>query len=126
MINGATYAWTGPNNFNATVYNPSVVQSTSNASGAYTVQVTINGCVSEISEPFNVVVNDSPEAPTVNNNGPICIDESTAMLTLSVSSGTAIPGATYEWFDLSTNNSCLLYTSPSPRDATLSRMPSSA
>ena len=25
-----------------------------------------------------------------------------------------------------TNNSCLLYTSPSPRDATLSRMPSSA
>ena len=24
------------------------------------------------------------------------------------------------------NNSCLLYTSPSPRDATLSRMPSSA
>ena len=25
-----------------------------------------------------------------------------------------------------TSNSCLLYTSPSPRDATLSRMPSSA
>ena len=29
----------------------------------------------------------------------------------------------YVW---SSNNSCLLYTSPSPRDATLSRMPSSA
>ena len=28
--------------------------------------------------------------------------------------------------DLSYQNSCLLYTSPSPRDATLSRMPSSA
>ena len=27
---------------------------------------------------------------------------------------------------LTPNNSCLLYTSPSPRDATLSRMPSSA
>ena len=27
---------------------------------------------------------------------------------------------------LDTNNTCLLYTSPSPRDATLSRMPSSA
>ena len=26
----------------------------------------------------------------------------------------------------SKNNNCLLYTSPSPRDATLSRMPSSA
>ena len=29
-------------------------------------------------------------------------------------------------FDFMNNNSCLLYTSPSPRDATLSRMPSSA
>ena len=27
---------------------------------------------------------------------------------------------------LSDDNTCLLYTSPSPRDATLSRMPSSA
>ena len=31
----------------------------------------------------------------------------------------------YDWVILLTNN-CLLYTSPSPRDATLSRMPSSA
>ena len=31
---------------------------------------------------------------------------------------TAVPGETFE--------ACLLYTSPSPRDATLSRMPSSA
>ena len=29
-------------------------------------------------------------------------------------------------FNQSRNNACLLYTSPSPRDATLSRMPSSA
>ena len=29
-------------------------------------------------------------------------------------------------FDQYNNNTCLLYTSPSPRDATLSRMPSSA
>ena len=31
-----------------------------------------------------------------------------------------------EDFDLKQNYPCLLYTSPSPRDATLSRMPSSA
>ena len=30
------------------------------------------------------------------------------------------------WLYWHTKNSCLLYTSPSPRDATLSRMPSSA
>ena len=29
-------------------------------------------------------------------------------------------------FDLPVSSNCLLYTSPSPRDATLSRMPSSA
>ena len=30
------------------------------------------------------------------------------------------------WISANKNRSCLLYTSPSPRDATLSRMPSSA
>ena len=31
-----------------------------------------------------------------------------------------------EWEQVIQNRTCLLYTSPSPRDATLSRMPSSA
>ena len=54
----------------------------------------------------------------------------------SVASETS-PAATYSCEDIGTqtvtltvvdgsNNTCLLYTSPSPRDATLSRMPSSA
>ena len=34
-----------------------------------------------------------------------------------------LPGVTYSAFDI---KSCLLYTSPSPRDRRLSRMPSSA
>ena len=36
-----------------------------------------------------------------------------------------VPEGTYN-FDRSLSLTCLLYTSPSPRDATLSRMPSSA
>ena len=40
-------------------------------------------------------------------------------LTAMVSGG--VPPYNYQW-----SNGCLLYTSPSPRDATLSRMPSSA
>ena len=36
------------------------------------------------------------------------------------------PGQKVVYFVLNLNKSCLLYTSPSPRDATLSRMPSSA
>ena len=34
--------------------------------------------------------------------------------------------STSEWLSYGLDYSCLLYTSPSPRDATLSRMPSSA
>ena len=36
------------------------------------------------------------------------------------------PGEKFFDPEFGTNNICLLYTSPSPRDATLSRMPSSA
>ena len=47
-----------------------------------------------------------------------------------VTSGTYSPtekiGIGIGYIENSDNNSCLLYTSPSPRDATLSRMPSSA
>ena len=48
---------------------------------------------------------------------------------------TSVWGATFIWMkqalnalqpEIETYGSCLLYTSPSPRDATLSRMPSSA
>ena len=59
-----------------------------------------------------------------NKQGPIDI--------LVNNAGVALPNDflsySYEDFDrvIDVNLSCLLYTSPSPRDATLSRMPSSA
>ena len=37
-----------------------------------------------------------------------------------------VPEAGFSFVDLSVDESCLLYTSPSPRDRTRSRMPSSA
>ena len=43
---------------------------------------------------------------------------------LTISPGT--PSEPVELFEVHRGSSCLLYTSPSPRDATLSRMPSSA
>ena len=50
------------------------------------------------------------------------LDPATVVGTASVTTSVA-PGDTDQ---LGTTKSCLLYTSPSPRDATLSRMPSSA
>lgn len=45
-IAGATYNWTGPNNFTSNEQNPSIPNATSAASGTYSVTVTVSGCTS--------------------------------------------------------------------------------
>jgi gliding motility-associated-like protein len=48
-IPGATYHWTGPNNFSSNLQNPIIENSTTNASGTYTVTASLNGCESSAS-----------------------------------------------------------------------------
>ena len=55
----------------------------------------------------------------VNFNSPIMIPPNAVSAELSVIQANV-------WNDSANISACLLYTSPSPRDATLSRMPSSA
>ncbi len=43
---GATYNWTGPNGFTSTNQNPSIVNASTNASGAYSVTATVAGLTS--------------------------------------------------------------------------------
>ncbi|WP_343533414.1 LamG-like jellyroll fold domain-containing protein [Pedobacter sp.] len=43
-IDGATYSWTGPNNFTSSLQNPTLTYSDA-AKGVYTVTVSRNGCV---------------------------------------------------------------------------------
>ncbi len=45
FLNGATYAWTGPNNFSSTSQNPNFIYSVAN-SGTYILKVSLNGCSS--------------------------------------------------------------------------------
>jgi len=45
-VSGATYSWTGPNSFTSTNRIASVVSATTNATGSYSVNVTVNGCTS--------------------------------------------------------------------------------
>ncbi|MEO0777108.1 MAG: gliding motility-associated C-terminal domain-containing protein [Bacteroidota bacterium] len=103
LISGAIYQWTGPAGFAATVSNPVIPNATEANEGAYSVQVTIAGCTSAFSLPLNVVVNDNATAPNVLNNGPICIDDPDATLSLAIAVGTEIPGATYTWYDARTD-----------------------
>ena len=98
FVMGAEYCWTGPNGFTAGVQNPVIFPVTASNAGAYQVVVKLNGCASDASDPFLVGVTESPDSPSITSNGPICLDDPSAELTLSID-GASTPGATYEWFD---------------------------
>jgi gliding motility-associated-like protein len=89
---GATYAWTGPNGFTASVQNPSRPGATAGMSGTYTVTATLNGCTSPAAS-VNVVINPTPAAAAVASNSPVCAGDQ-----LSLTSNTTFPGpVTYQW-----------------------------
>lgn len=61
-IANASYQWSGPLGFTSTDQNPVIPQVTLARSGTYSVQVTVNGCVSPVAT-VNAVVNP-PAVPT--------------------------------------------------------------
>lgn len=58
-VPGATYAWTGPNNFSSNEQNPILANSIAANSGQYDLVVTVNEC--DASASVNVTVNASPD-----------------------------------------------------------------
>ncbi|MGB4958094.1 MAG: gliding motility-associated C-terminal domain-containing protein, partial [Saprospiraceae bacterium] len=84
---GASYVWSGPNQFTSDIQNPIIAQSMSSDAGNYIVTVTdINGCTE--SHTVSVVVQASPIAQ-IATNSPIC--EATSV-NLNASGGN-----TYSW-----------------------------
>ena len=81
---------------------------------SHSFTVTATDGVTTISQTFTLTVDNA-----AINTLAVTLANSGAALAESSSSGTSVGSS-------SINNPCLLYTSPSPRDATLSRMPSSA
>jgi len=68
-----TYTWNGPSGptgMNGPDLNINNAQTTD--AGAYTVQVEVDGCLSNLSAPFNLVVNPLPAAPIPTSNSPVC------------------------------------------------------
>ena len=88
---GATYSWTGPNGFVATVQNPSLPAAQTAASGTYTVIVTVNGYASPPAVT-TAVVNAVPSALIT---APSSIKSSSVGNTAKVPNAGA--GATYSW-----------------------------
>lgn len=62
-VPGATYSWTGPNGFNSTNQNPSIVNASTNASGLFRVTAAAGGCTS--TQATTTVVVNPPASLTV-------------------------------------------------------------
>ncbi|NCI45267.1 Ig-like domain-containing protein [Sediminibacterium soli] len=87
-VTGASYAWTGPDNFSSSQRNPVLPNVTLKSAGVYAVTLTVNGCTSQAGSinVFPVIA-----APTATNNGPVCEGSS-----IQLTAGT-LANATYRW-----------------------------
>lgn len=90
-IAGATYSWSGPNDFTSNDQNPIISDVDINHSGAYSVEVTFDGCTSTPVTVF-VVVHEIPSAPDAFANSPLCESD---QLNLSANSSS---GAQFQWW----------------------------
>ncbi|MCS6905702.1 MAG: fibronectin type III domain-containing protein [Bacteroidia bacterium] len=89
-LKGANYNWLGPNNFSSTQQNPIIFNVESEASGIYSLTVTIPGCGSQFYFTDVTVIN-TPRPPIPTSNSPLC-EGNTLVL-----SAVATPGCIYSW-----------------------------
>ncbi|MEI6914085.1 MAG: S8 family serine peptidase, partial [Armatimonadota bacterium] len=92
-VEGATYAWTGPNGFTSDVQNPSITNATTAASGIYSITTTKGGCTSTAGTT-SVEVNAIPVTPTGASADPATISVG-GSCTLTASGGS---GDTCAWY----------------------------
>ncbi|MDF1696924.1 MAG: Ig-like domain-containing protein [Saprospiraceae bacterium] len=89
-VQGATYAWSGPNAFTSNEQNVIVNAATPPESGTYCVYIDVNGCQSQ-GDCIDVYINETPATPTATNNGPICEGDNIELQT------NVVVGANYLW-----------------------------
>ncbi|GGB76722.1 hypothetical protein GCM10007424_15930 [Flavobacterium suaedae] len=76
-VTGASYQWTGPDNFSSTEQNPFITGVAVSASGTYSVTATVNGCTSQPST-VNVTINPLPDF-TIGGDASLCEGQSTML-----------------------------------------------
>ena len=87
-----------------------------------TFQVSVTDGTTAVTDTVVITVTADNDAPTAEAGSAQTVAEGASVqLTAAASSDPEGQTLSYTW-----SQTCLLYTSPSPRDATLSRMPSSA
>lgn len=63
-LNGASYSWTGPDNFSSDLQNPIIPSIESTQAGLYSLTISENGCTTLATT--NVVVNYLPDSPIIS------------------------------------------------------------
>ena len=99
LVAGATYQWTGPNNFQSAVANPIIPNVNTSNAGIYELQIAVNSCTAPPAIPVEVTINAAPGRPALKDAGAVCISEPGATTILSILPGTETPGASYTWYD---------------------------
>jgi gliding motility-associated-like protein len=93
-VAGATYQWTGPDNFSSALQNPLIENAPVTAGGTYSLSVIVNDCASP-AVTVNVEVNAQPQF-TIEGNTALCVGQ-TSVLTL-VAGNFDVDDATYTWY----------------------------
>jgi gliding motility-associated-like protein len=87
-ISGATYSWSGPNSFTASVQNPTITGATTVAAGVYSVYATVAGCPGPTGT-VNVIVS-TPATITTGSNQTVCTNNNTVTLNGTSTTGSGI------------------------------------
>ncbi|MFY7901056.1 MAG: PKD domain-containing protein, partial [Chitinophagaceae bacterium] len=72
-----SYNWTGPNGFGSSVYNPVIINASSNNNGTYYVKVQVQGC-GEYIDSLKINIGEKPTASFAKNDT-ICIGSSSTV-----------------------------------------------
>ncbi|MEZ5018153.1 MAG: T9SS type A sorting domain-containing protein [Flavipsychrobacter sp.] len=85
-----TYAWSGPNSFSASANDTIIANASVANTGWYSMTVNLNGCT--YSDSTYVMVTQTPSAPTLSYNNPLCIGEQ-----LNLNATSLVSGVSYSW-----------------------------
>lgn len=91
IVSGASYQWTGPNGFDSKLSSPVIDSVRLNQSGIYSVNITVDGCMSN-DRSVNITVIPEPTKPQINSNSPLCLNDPLQL------TATAGANASFRWF----------------------------
>jgi len=99
------YQWTGPGSITSSQKRWVIYPSQASNAGNYFLTLVNDGCASETSDAFTLVINQPPPAPALADAvASICVNNQGAVLTLCVTSASATPGANYTFYNSALTN----------------------